>query len=111
MKNIPRIAKSLIVAFTIVGFICGGIYAMDDRYVSDAEAAQSLEGFDAKIQQSILKINIQILELRKEGLNKEYYQHKRLIRTYPDDKELVQELIEIKHQRYVVDEELRELIK
>ena len=103
--------KSTITILSLLGVIAGGIYTVEDRYITNAQAASSLENFNSKVQQDILKVKIDILEGRKEALNAEYYQHKRLIRAYPDDTDLVQELDEIKLRRNRVESEIQELMR
>ncbi len=107
----PRWVKSLAIIVALLGSIAGSIYAIDDRYVTDKEAATSLESFNSKMDQEVIKIRMQILELSKNGIITEYYKHKELIRAYPNDKELKQELIEIRQRRDIVDQKIEAILE
>ncbi len=95
---------------SMVVALAGGIYAMEDRYVSDADAAKSLKNFDIKIQQDFEKIELQILQNELENTTQTYFKHKQLIRAYPDDVELKEELIELKDRRDSIKSEISEKV-
>ena len=91
---------------------CIGVgYALDKRYVTDTEAASSLVSFNAKMEQDISKIRMQILELKQSGVIAEYYKHRQLLRAFPDDAELLMELDEIRERKKLVNQEISELFR
>jgi len=98
-EKLPIWVKYTTTIVSLVAALAGGLYAMDDRYVSDKEAAQSLQNFDMKIQQDLNKIELQILQNELENITQTYFKHKQLIKAYPDDIELREELEILKQNR------------
>jgi len=97
-------------ATTIISLIVtlgGGLYAMDDRYVSDKEAAQSLQNFDMKMKQELNKIELQMMSNQLENITTEYYKHKQMIRAYPSDQELKEEFEVLKERRTEIKKEIK----
>jgi len=111
LEKIPKWVKSLTIIIALLSSIAGSIYAIDDRYVTDKEAATSLENFNSKMDQEVVKIRMQILELSKNSIITEYYKHKELIRAYPDDKDLKNELIEIKIRRDAINQKIDAILE
>jgi len=107
---LPSWIKYATTIISLVVTLGGGLYAMDDRYVSDKEAAQSLQSFDNKIQHDLTKIQLQILQSELESVTDSYYKHKHLMKVYPDDQELEDELILIKERREKIKEEISEKV-
>ena len=110
LANLPAWIKYAASVISLISALAGGLYAMDDRYVSDKEAAQSLQSFDIKIQQDLSKIELQILQNELENTTDTYYKHKQLIRTYPNDQELKDELILIKDKRERIQDDINEKV-
>jgi len=106
--TIPGWMKYATTVVSLVAALAGGIYAMDDRYVSNEEAAQSLQMFNMKMQQDLNKIELQIDQNQLESITTEYYKHKQLIRVYPDDQELQEELENIKERRNAIKKSIKE---
>ena len=110
ISGFPTWLKYTASVISLISALAGGLYAMDDRYVSDKEAAQSLQSFDMKIQQDLTKIELQILQTELENANDTYYKHKQLIRTYPTDQELKDDLMIIKEKREKIKKEIDEKV-
>jgi len=111
LDRIPKWAKALSTVLALFSIIAGSIYAIDDRYITDKEAATSLESFNQKMDQEVVKIQIQILELRKNSVIAEFYKHKDLIRAYPNDLELKRELDEIIRRRDAINSKLDAILE
>jgi len=106
LSNLPTWIKYATTVLSLIATLAGGLYAMDDRYVSDKEAAQSLQSFDQKIQQDLSKIELQLLQSELENATDAYYKHKHLIKVYPEDQELQEELIYLKEKREKIQAEI-----
>jgi len=107
----PSWIKYATTIISLVVALCGGIYAMEDRYVSDKEAAESLQNFNIKINRDLSKIELQILNNQLESITTEYYKHKQLVKTYPEDEELSEELELIKENRQKIKLKIENKIK
>jgi len=99
LNNLPLTIKYFAAAITFMITLCGGIYAMEDRYVDQTEIAQSLDMFNLKMKTDIDKLSLQIQQDRLENVTTEYYRLKQLIRLYPDDSELKDEFEQVKERR------------
>jgi len=110
ISKLPSWIKYATTIISLVATLAGGLYAMDDRYISDKEAAQSLQNFDNKIQQDLNKIQLQILQAELENATEAYYKHKHLMKVYPDDKELEDELLLIKERRDKIKAKISEKV-
>lgn len=108
LDNLPSWIKYLTSVVSLIAALSGGIYAMEDRYVTDKEAAQSLQLFDSKMQQDLGKIELQILQGRLDSITSQYYKHKQLLRAYPEDDELKEEFEVLKDQRKEINEKINE---
>jgi len=108
LDNLPSWLKYATSVVSLIAALAGGIYAMEDRYVTDKEAAQSLQAFDTKVQQDLGKIELQILQGRLDSITSEYYKHKQLLRAYPEDNELKDEFEVLKDQRKSIKEKINE---
>ncbi len=91
--------KFVISLISIIIIISGSIFAMEDRFVSEKEAASTLQNFNSKISQDFKLINLQILQLRYDNLLKSYYEQKRLIKQEPNDSDLKEEFSVIKKEK------------
>ena len=65
--------KFIIPAFTFFVFFVGSIIALEDRYVSEAEAAKSLSSFNQKMSNENKMIKLQIQQVRYDNLINSYY--------------------------------------
>ena len=84
------VVLSLLIAF-------GGIlYAVEDRYVTQKEAATSLQSFDQAVKKDLVNLELQILSNGLESATNQYYKNKQLVREYPDDIDLKDDLDRIK---------------
>jgi len=110
ITEFPAWIKYTTSILTLVVTLAGGIYAMEDRYVSDDDAAKSMMNFDLKIQQDFDKIQLQILQNELENTTQTYFKHKQLIRAYPDDIELKDELVELKERREEIKIKIQEKV-
>jgi len=111
LTTVPGWIKYFTSIISLIAILAGGIYAMDDRYVSNKEAAQSLQMFNMKMQQDLNKIELQIDQNQLESITAEYYKHKQLIRVYPDDQELREELENIKTRRNAIKKSIQQKMK
>lgn len=101
--NIVNVIKIVSVIVSIM-IACGGaIYAMDDRYVDEEQAATSLQNFNAAVQKDLVNIELQILTNQKESLVNQYNQQYQLHKQNPDDEFFKEELIRIRDRIKTID--------
>lgn len=81
---------SLLIAFT------GILYAVEDRYVTQKEAASSLQTFDTAVKKDLVNLELQILNNSLGNTTDQYYKYKQLLREHPADIELKEEVIRLK---------------
>jgi len=111
LNNLPITVKYLASAITFFITLCGGIYAMEDRYVNQSEIAQSLDMFNLKMKTDIDKLSLEIQQDRLENVTIEYYRIKQLIRLYPDDQELKDEFEQLKNRRSEIKQKIKRKMK
>ncbi len=115
IKTLPNYIKALSVSVSFVLTITGAIWAMEDRYVSDDEAAKSLELFQQKLQYENSLLESKIMDLKNTMIRKEltyvteqYYKIKKLVLDNPNDMELKLEFEELKTKKSKLERELGE---
>lgn len=76
----------------------------------EAESVKTFQGF--QMQQSIMNkaVQLQILHIQKDSLDKEYWNLKRVIRKNPGDLEMQEELSDVKIQRQLIKERIDQKI-
>ena len=111
IKKLPTYIKYGASVLTVLFSLAGGLWALEDRYVSEQEAASSLTLFNQKITQDFQQVELRILTIQYDNLTESYYKYKRLIRENPNDTELLQEFEEIKNKRSELKIEINKLLR
>lgn len=113
LKEWPMYIKSITAVVVFALSIGGVIFAAEDRYVTDKEAASSLKMFQQQLQYENNVIKLELEDLRKTMIRKEldyvkeqYYKLKQLIINNPDDMELQLEFEDIKAKKIKLETEL-----
>lgn len=109
--SIPSYLKYATTIVSLIAALAGGIYAMEDRYVNQAEISKSLDMFNLKVQNDLDHIELQILQSRYDSLTSEYYRTKQLIKAYPEDGELKNEINNITIERTNIKEKIDKIIQ
>jgi len=118
----------LIVALGIVISLFVGLYTVDNRFakaeqlttlethidkdmdgkflLAEAQSVKTFQGI--QMQQVIMNkaLQLQILHIQKDSLDKEYWSLKRSIRKNPNDLEMQEELDDVKIQRQLIKERI-----
>ena len=110
-NSIPAYLKYVTTIISLIAALAGGIYAMEDRYVNQAEISKSLDMFNLKVQNDLDHIELQILQSRYDSLTSEYYRTKQLIKAYPEDGELKNEINNITIERTNIKEKIDKIIQ
>ena len=105
MKNY---IKGIIAAISIVLTIVGAIWAMEDRYASDKDVANSLQILDQRIQYQITDVKRTIIQKELSYITEQYYKLKKLAIDHPDDLELQLEFDELKVKREHLKDQLND---
>ena len=105
-RGLPSYIKMGIVGFITVMSFVGGVWAIDDRYVTQQEVVASLQTYDTKVQSQIQQIEKDNKMKDYSNLTDQYYQQKRMMNMYPDDQELRQDFERIKQRREELRKEL-----
>lgn len=99
-----------IITTIIVGLsLIGGIFAFDDRYVTAKELARLEQQTVQTLQQFQVNQERKFLEQRYQTLTDQAMKQKQLIKTYPNNQELKDDLIEINKERDKVKEDLNKM--
>ena len=106
IRNLPSTVKAAIAITGTILTLVTGVWAVDDRYVDQKEAVQTLEQYNMQVQQQISDQQKQFQMWELERLTEQYYQLKRLQRMYPDDTEIGQELNATQNRRDNLKEQL-----
>jgi len=113
INNLSNYVKAIVAVVSFCFTVVGVVWALDNRYVSNEEAAKSLELFQQKLQyeNSILESKIEDLHktmTRKElsYVQEQYYKLKNLLVQHPDDAELKIEFEELKAKKSRLESEL-----
>jgi hypothetical protein len=106
-KNLSGDVKLITAILALVITIGGVVIAAEDRYVTDKEAATSLQMFDQKIQYNINDIKTSILRKELSYVEERYYKLRSLVLQHPEDIELSLEFNELKDKRIDLIEELK----
>lgn len=109
--SIPSYLKYVTTVVSLIAALAGGIYAMEDRYVNQAEISKSLEMFNIKVQNDLDHIELQILQSRYDNLTTEYYRSKQLSKAYPGDEELKEEIKNLNLERAKIKEKIDSIIR
>lgn len=99
LSEIPswlKLASAILITIFSLG---GGVIAMEDRYVSEKEAAQSLTMFNQKMVQDFQMMDVKILNLQYTGLTDQYYRLKSMLRQDPNNIELQEDFERVKNER------------
>lgn len=110
-NSIPSYLKYATTIVSLIAALAGGIYAMEDRYVNQAEISKSLEMFNIKVQNDLDHIELQILQSRYDNLTTEYYRSKQLSKAYPGDEELKEEIKNLNLERANIKEKIDSIIR
>ena len=98
------------VVLSILITFAGALYAVEDRYVTQEEAATSLQNFNNAIKKDLVNIELQILYNSLDNVNDQYYKLRRLIQESPSDPYLNDEFRRIKERRKNIQEKINEKI-
>jgi len=101
--------KTVITTIIMVVSLIGGILALDDRYVTAKELARVEQQTVQNLQQFQVNQERRFLEQRYQTLTDQAMKQKQLIKTYPRDRELKDDLIEINKERDKVKEDLNKM--
>lgn len=91
--------------------IGGGIFAMEDRYVTQQEAGQSLQSFNEAVQKDLVNLEVQILNTQKESLTDQYHKQRSLVRQNPGDDFYREELERIEKRLEKIDEKIEQRLE
>ena len=89
----------------------GVLYAVEDRYVTQEEAATSLQTFDNAVKKDLINLELQILNTSLENATDQYYKHKQLIREHPADNELKEETTRLKARMKSIQDKIDSKLK
>lgn len=106
MMKLPNYIKAVA---AVIGFslsLVGAVVAMEDRYVSDKEAASSLQMLNQKLEYDIKDLRDTITRKELSYIQDQYYKLKGLLVKHPDDLELKIEFEEIKNKKLQLEKEL-----
>ncbi len=98
--------KLIISLITVIFALTGAIFAMEDRYVSEKEASQSLQSFNEKVVQEFKIMKLSLLYMKYDNATKEYYSLRRLVRENPNDVELKNDLEAVSKYRAQLKEKI-----
>jgi len=128
----PNWAWRTIVGIGVVVALLGGLFTVDQHYaksedliilaktvksetcsslkLAEAETVKTFQGF--QLQQTAMNkaIQLQILNIQKDSLDKEYWDLKKQIRSSPLDKELQTDFSDVKEQRLKMKEKIEKKI-
>ena len=102
-------AKTIITSVIMVVSLIGGILAFDDRYVTAKELAKLEQQTVQTLQQFGTNQEKKFLEQRYQTLTDQMMKQKQLIRTYPKDQELKDDLDQINKERDEVKQKLEKV--
>jgi hypothetical protein len=103
-------AKVITTIVTMLTAIVSVVYAAETHFVNQKEIAQTLDMFDLKQQRSFERIELRILQDNLSDLERRYYEKKALLRAYPNDQEIIDELEYIKTERRNVKVEIKKML-
>lgn len=103
--------KFIISLLTVMLLLVGAVVQMEKHYVSETEAAQSLQAFDQKVNADIRLVKLQILQLRYDNLVKQWYNIKSILRVEPDNTYLREELNNINVEKLLTKEKINKILE
>lgn len=103
--------KLVISIITVLLMIVGAVVAMEEHYVSESEAASSLQSFDQKIATDFQLVKLQILQLRYDNLLKTYFQLKTILKQNPDDDYVREEMNSVKIESVLTKEKIDKILE
>ncbi len=108
MPNIPsgilvKIVLPVVLALITVG---GVVLGVEERYVTQKEAATSLQAFDQAVKKDLVHLELQILNTTLESLTDQYHKQRQILKTDPTDLELREEFERIKARREIIQQRI-----
>lgn len=98
--------KTIITSIILVISLVGGILALDDRYVTAKEFVRLEQQTVKTMEQFQINQDRKFLEQRYQTLTDQLYSQKQLIKKYPNDQELKDDLNSINKERNDVKDKL-----
>ncbi len=98
--------KAFVATGATLATLVGAVWAVDDRYVDQTEAIQTLEQYDLRVQTQIGQLERDAKVKDYTYLTDSYYQKKALLEKTPNDLELLDEYYNIKDRRQRLGVEL-----
>ncbi len=98
--------KLIAVIFSVIISLGGALYAVEDRYVTQKQAATSLQSFDQAVKKDLVSLELQILNNSLESATDQYHKQRQLVREYPGDIELQHELDRIRSRMITIQEKI-----
>lgn len=92
LKETSNIFKIAIAAITTIAALGGSIVAVDNYFMSEAEAAQSLGQIQKSFELQIQQQQKQMKMMQYDFLTEQYYKQKRYVQEHPQDLEAQEEL-------------------
>lgn len=109
--NMSFILKVVVPVLGVILTIGSAIFAMEDRYVSQKEAATSLQAFDSAIKKDLDRLELQILNTQKDNLTDSYHKQYQLVKQHPNDSFYKIELNRIKDRLEKIQNKIQSLIQ
>ena len=108
MPSWIKLASAILITIFSLG---SGVIAMEDRYVSEKEAASSLSLFNQKISQDFKMVDLKILNLQYTGLTDQYYRLKSLLGQHPNNIEMQEDFKRVKNERIDVKKKIDKIMQ
>jgi len=84
---------------------------MDGKFLlAEAESVKTFHGIQMQQKTIVKAIQLQILHIQKDFVDKEYWNLKKAVRKNPEDLEIQEELSDVKIQRLLIKERINKKI-
>ncbi len=103
--------KFISIVLSLLITFAGCLYAVDDRYVTQKQAATSLQIFDSAVKKDMINLELQILNNNLDSLNDQYYKLRRLLQNAPGDTELREDLQRVNDRRKDIQNKIDEKLE
>ena len=135
LKNLISFSKlpwKSIATITVLITLFGGMFAIDNRFakssqleslsvtvskdrtaaikLAEVQTIKTFQGFQMQQMMMNKGLQLQILNIQKESIEKEYWDLKRRVRDNPNDRELKEDFNDVKIQRQLIKEKIDKII-
>ncbi len=132
LTTFSKLPWKLIATLTVLITLFGGMFAIDNRFAKSSQLnelsttvckdrdtaiklaeVQTIKTFQGFQMQQIMmnkSLQLQILNIQKDSLDKEYWDLKRRLRDNPNDQDLKEDFNDVKIRRRIIKEKIEQKI-